>query len=330
MPQPENPGASVELAVIINSFNRRNLLEKAISALLPALRELPFGAAVFVFEAGSTDGSLEFLEQWARENPRDTLHLVRPAPGEDTSFSAGVNAACTAASSRYPTVRWLFLYETDNWIAGPEPLLHARNLLVAQPGLAAAGFTVRRHDGARAGYGVRFPTVASFVAGQNLTAALKLDRPNASVRQRTGEFEWFTCDVVFTSPLLIRREAWEASGGIDAQMFPFSDSDLDWAWRCAHLGWGMAVIETDAVVHDNLAVASAWSANRVVDLHRSRMRLLKRHRGAWIGIVKPLLFARHAVESLLLARSAGRDDAGRKKLEKRIEMRRTVWRDYQA
>ena len=330
MSSSDAPVGVIELAVIINSFNRRSLLEKAVGALMPALRELPFGAATLVFEAGSQDGSREFLEQWAKENPRDELQIVTPAAGAPTSFSAGVNTACAAALERYPQVRWLLLYETDNWISGPEPLLRARTLLAAEPQLAAAGFTVRLHTGARCGFGIRFPTVASFVAGQNLTALWKLDRQGMGVRRRVGDIEWFPCDAVFTSPLLIRREAWEASRGFDAEAFPFSESDVDWAWRCARLGWRMAVMESAAVVHDNLTVASAWSANRVIDFHRSRLRLLRRHRGSWVSAIKPLLFCRHLAESLLLARSARGDATAGAKLEQRRQALRSVWRDYEA
>lgn len=330
MPETLPLAGGVELAVIINSFNRRTLLEKAVGALAPALRALPFPSAAVVYEAGSTDGSTEFLRRAAEENPALRMDILTPAPGDDTSFSAGVNAACRHALDQFPNLRWLMLYETDNWIAGPEPLLQARTLLAAEPQLAAAGFTVRLHSGARCGHGVRFPTVRGFVAGQNLTAKWKLDTPRAAARRHLDSIAWFTCDVVFTSPLVIRREAWEKSGGIDSKAFPFSDSDVDWAWRCARMGWQMAVIESDAVVHDNLATASAWSANRVVDFHRSRMRLLRRHRGGWVGSVKPLLFLRHLLESMMLRRAARRDPSALPKLEKRRQMMRSVWRGYEG
>ncbi|GDX11832.1 hypothetical protein LBMAG57_36040 [Verrucomicrobiota bacterium] len=327
---PATSPPNVKVAVIINSFNRRNLLEKALGSLIPALRALPFGTTTIVFDAGSTDGSREFLRRASAENPEARIEILTPAAGDDTSFSAGVNAACKQALDQFPDLRWLMLYETDNWIAGPEPLLRACALLSAEPQLAAAGFTVRLHDGKRCGFGVRFPTVTSFIAGQNLTARWKLDAARGTECRHTGDIEWFTCDVVFTSPLLIRRDAWEASHGFDAGTFPFSDSDLDWAWRCARMGWRMAVIESDAVVHDNLAVASAWSANRVVDFHRSRLRLLKRHRGRWVTAIKPLLFLRHLIESALLKRAARGDLTAVPKLDKRREMMRTVWRNYEG
>ena len=317
----------VELVAVINSFNRRRLLEKAVNSLMPALRAAPFGSAVVVFEAGSTDGSKEFLESWREQNPNDRLIVVAPLSGQ-TSFSDGVNAGCATALAQYPACRWLFLYETDNWLAGAEPLTAAISLLQAQPRLAAAGFTVRQHKGNRTGYGMRFPSWFSLALGQNLASRANLAGPNDSNWQVTDDVRWRTCDVVFTSPLLIRRETWEQIGGFDVQAFPFSDSDLDWAWRCAKANREMAVIASDAVVHDNREQLSAWSANRVIDFHRSRLRLLKRHRGDRAALIKPILFLRHCLETLWLACRLGADPKARAKLANRRQLLRTVWSDY--
>jgi GT2 family glycosyltransferase len=175
---------------------------------------------------------------------------------------------------------------------------------------------------------MRFPSSISLALGLNLSTRWNLETPNESVWQETKGIRWRTCDVVFTSPLLIRRAAWDQTGGFDAERFPFSDSDLDWAWRCAELGWKTAVIASESVVHDNLRQSSAWSANRVIDFHRSRLRLLKRHRGQQVGLIKPLLFLRHVIETLTLAGKIASDPKAETKLAKRKQMLRTVWNDY--
>jgi GT2 family glycosyltransferase len=189
---------------------------------------------------------------------------------------------------------------------------------------------VKRHAGEFCGYGMSFPTAMSLALGLNLSARWNLDQPNNSPWRASNGFRWRMCDVVFTSPLLIRREAWLQTGGLDAERFPFSETDVDWAWRCAEAGWKTAVIASEQVVHDNLQQASAWSANRVMEFHRSRLRLLKRHRGEWIGLIKPVLFLRHCIETLLLTFRGSTDAAAAPKLEKRKQMLRTVWNDYAA
>ena len=319
----------VEFVAVINSFNRRPLLEKALASLTQALRTAPFGSAIVVFEAGSNDGSVEFLRSWNGLNPGDNLVVVESTTA-DSSFSEGVNRGGAMALERFPECRWLFLFETDNWLQTAEPLSQAVQLLEEESQLAAVGFTVKRHSGEFCGYGMSFPTATSLALGLNLSARWNLDQPDNSPWTTSNGFRWRTSDVVFTSPLLIRREAWLQTGGLDAERFPFSETDVDWAWRCAEAGWKTAVIASDQVVHDNLQQASAWSANRVIEFHRSRLRLLKRHRGEWIGLIKPVLFLRHCLETLLLTFRKSTDAAAAPKLEKRKQMLRTVWNDYAA
>lgn len=323
----QSPDRPVEFVAVINSFNRKTLLEKAVTSLSRALRAAPFGSAIVVFDAGSNDGSKEFLQAWREANPHDHLTIITPA-NDRVSFSHGVNTGCATALAKFPECRWLFLYETDNWLADAGPLCQAISLLKAEPQLAAVGFTVRRHSGVSCGYGMRFPSSLSLAAGQNLALRWNLHAPNESAWQMTNDIRWRTCDAVFTSPLVIRREAWEQSGGFDEEYFPFSDSDLDWAWRSAKAGWKTAVIASESVVHDNLEQASAWSATRVIDFHRGRLRLLKRHRGHRAALIKPLLFFRHCFETVALAGKARSDPTAKGKLAKRRQMLRTVWTDY--
>ncbi len=317
----------VELVAVINSFNRRELLQRALASLTQALRQAPFGSAVVIFEAGSNDGSKEFLNAWHEQNPGDHLIVITP-PDHRSSFADGVNTGCAAALTQFPDCQWLLLYETDNWLKDAEPLCKAISLLKVQTQLAATGFTVKQHNGRFFGYGMRFPSFLSLALGQNLSFRWSLDSPNNSALRTTGSIRWRTCDAVFTSPLVIRREAWEQTGGFDAKTFPFSDSDLDWAWRCAKLGWRMGVILSESVIHDNLEQPSAWSTNRVIDFHQNRLRLLKRHRGRGVMLIKPVLFLRHCVEIIALAYRSGFDPSAKQKLANRKQMLRTVWSNY--
>jgi len=322
------PKRPIDLVAVINSYNRKALLEQAVTSLMEALRKAPFESAVVVFEAGSNDGSKEFLEEWGRRYPGDRLEVVAPHD-KRASFSDGVNSGCAAALARFPLCRWLLLYETDNSLAQPEPLRQAILLLSEEPRLAAAGFTVKRHDGSFTGYGMRIPSWFSLLAGPKLAGRLNLHRPNDSPWQSANGICWRLCDIVFTSPLVIRRQAWEQVGGFDAGVFPFSDSDLDWAWRCRESGWSTAVIASEDVVHDNLQQSSPDSANRVIDFHRSRLRLLKRHRSNRApALIKSVLFLRHGLEAIWLACRSFSDPGAKEKLAKRQQMLRSVWTGY--
>ena len=71
-------------------------------------------------------------------------------------------------------LKYLFLYETDNFINSPDPIVNAISLLEKDKNLAACGFTVKKHNGDNAGYGSSFPSVLSLVLGQQFSFILKL------------------------------------------------------------------------------------------------------------------------------------------------------------
>jgi GT2 family glycosyltransferase len=274
-------------------------MQPALADLRQALASYPNGAVIVVFDAGSNDGSREWLKQFAREEDKLEIDILEPEPHEDTSFSAGVNAACHYANSKYPQAQYYFFYETDNRISSCEPIKVAARLLESSGQLVASGFTVKKLTGEEAGFGAAFPTVGQFILGQNLTHLCHLDSPRPEWHQFEN-YRWTTCDIVFTSPMLVKKTAWDESKGFDQITFPFSDCDSDWAWRVAVRGQRLAVIELDGVIHDNGEQLSEWSGKRAIHFHRGRLRLLKKHLGAWVKLIKPLLFLRHCLEYLYL------------------------------
>jgi GT2 family glycosyltransferase len=323
------PAKQMQFVAVMNSFNRRNLLVQALESLVQAVDAVQIQFAIVVFDAGSTDGSREWLASFAERHPEVRLEIIEPSGQGDTSFSAGVNLGCRFALQAFPDAEFLFLYETDNWISRAEPLISAIRLLRKEPQLAAAGFTVRLHSGRFCGWGQAFPTVLSFVLGPHLSMYLGL--PHASVINReTDGIEWFTADAVFTSPLLVKSSFWRSCGGFDPRQFPFSDSDLDWAWRVAREGYLLGVIRTDAVVHDNLALQSSWSNLRVLQFHRSRFRLLRKYRGRGVSLAIPFLFLRHVMEYALLLLMVLIRRRPMLSLKKRSILLKSVWAGYES
>jgi GT2 family glycosyltransferase len=307
-----------ELAVIINSYNRIGLLKDALSSVTEALRRCEKTGEVFVFEAGSEDGSLQYLRE--KQATSDVpLRIIEPGPQEDTSFAAGVNRAIKEAENRLSNLKWCLLYETDNYIQRPEALREALDLIENRPELGALGFTVERHNGRKAGYGERFPTVSSFVLGQQISAVLNLLEPQPEWQEEAGH-RFSYSDVVYTSPLLVSHECWTEVGGMDQEVFPFTGSDVDLCWRISKSGKKCGVLDTEGVIHDNRQIQSEWSANRVLRFHESRWKLLSRHRGMNEVAVRSGLFLRHVLEifGLLVLFLVGRRPA--KKISSRLKL----------
>lgn len=325
------------VAVIVNSFNRAGLLRGALDSLWSILPQWKRKWVVVVFDAGSTDGSRELVRAAQMEDiaakAGGTLLLVEAQPGDDGSFSAGINAAARAAIARFPEVQWLVLFETDNWAASFRPFEQAIGILQDHAELAAAGFTVRKHSGVPAGLGCAFPTCMEFIAGLHLmgfmgVGSAKLHWSSSGDESGPGSTQWSYYDVIYTSPIVIRRDAWVASEGLDALVFPFSDCDVDWAWRLRNMKLRQAVLQTDEVVHDNREEASTWSMKRMLHFHRARFQLLRRHRGMRVHLIKPLLFLRHLAEVILVCLTKRKSPKYRELLRQKVLLLQTCAKGY--
>jgi GT2 family glycosyltransferase len=317
---------SAHTAIIINSYNRLNLLKSAVEAIHLAFSETAGEYAIVVFEAGSTDGSMDFLRSADASCPSIPLLICHDEA--DTSFSSGCNMAASHAIKTIPDLAYLLFYETDNVLKNSSALVVARSLLEDQPQLGAVGFCVETHSGEKAGFGEPFPTYLTFTLGQTLTSALGLGRAQLEWETFQGR-RWATSDVVYTSPLLVRTRAWNETGGMDARNFPFSDCDVDWCWRARKMGWLSGVLDIDGVVHDNRGQASEWSSNRVLRFHRARLRLLKTYRGT-SQISKFILFLRHLTEYSILTLTFPKTDRIRKSIATRRILIASVHRNYVA
>lgn len=287
-----------DIAIIINSFNRLELLKQCLGVLSKWIpkSELSGHIAAVVFDAGSSDGSTE----WLKENILNfgfPLNVIVSKPNEDSSFSAGINAGVSFAKQTYPNLKYVMFYETDNQILTSTPLLHALIQLKEKNDLGACGFTVRQHDGSSAGVGTPFPNLFNFIVGRNIVQKFQLESLKYNWEVNAANFKFSEIDVVYTSPLLVKIEAWDDGNGFDAVVFPFSDCDIDWARRLYDCGWKMGVIKSNDVIHDNLSTLSAWSKSRAMQFHRGRLRYLKRYYPISIYTIWPVfLLGRHVLE----------------------------------
>jgi len=286
------------IAIIINSFNRLGLLKQCLSTLSESISQSESATdfVAVVYDAGSTDGSREWLD---KENEKFSfkVEIISSENGADTSFSAGINSAVAYAEEKFNQLHYLLFYETDNQILKFDPLFQAINQLRSRKELAACGFTVRHHDGSPAGVGQPFPSLVNFSLGKNIVSHLNLEAIPYRWERNLQGVEFSEVDVVYTSPLLVKLDAWKDSGGFDARTFPFSDCDIDWARRLRKKGWKMGVIKSSEVIHDNLNVTSAWSKMRAIHSHRGRLRYFRKHRPFAVFAVWPVfLVLRHIME----------------------------------
>lgn len=320
----------IEIAILINSFNRFSLLKESLKTLswIPN-SEFKDCCSIVVFDAGSTDGSLEWLLD-QNKTSFVPMKVIIPNQGDDTSFSAGLNKAADFAIKNFENLKYLLFYETDNQIHSPTPVRQAMDELITQDDLAACGFTVRKHSGDLAGVGCPFPSLLNFLLGKNIVYKFKLESIPYRWKKGVSGTNFSFVDVVYTSPLLVKVDAWIKSGGLDAKTFPFSDCDIDWAKRLRDMGWYMGVIQTKDVIHDNLDFISSWSKTREIQLHRARLKYFKRYKPVLIYSVFPFpLMTRHFFEWISV-QVLTRDPIKRNNLSNQfLQLIKTVFRNYE-
>jgi GT2 family glycosyltransferase len=324
------PQVPIELAVIINSFNRLSLLRQALPSITQALELLTLKSVVIVFDAGSTDGSVEFIKNFSTHSQKPQIIYICASADMDRSFSAGCNFAVEFAAQRYPQIKWCLFFETDNLIVNELALPLAVKLLEQEEELAGVGFTVESCDGQKSPFGCRFPTPLAFCLGRQLSRRLRLEQTQINNWYSFDGVRWGVSDVVYTSPILLRYSAWQATGGMDAAKFPFSDCDVDWCWTVYKKGLHVAVLDIPGVIHDNRMQKSEWSANRAINFHRARLRLLLKHVGQWVALLKPILFIRHCLEVFLLTFGSLHFERAKKSLPQCKILINTVFNRYET
>lgn len=290
---------NIEIVVIINSYNRLSLLKDSIDSLCSEMGKSNIGFAIVIFEAGSTDGSIEWINKFI-ENSNHKIFLLIANSDSDNSFSHGVNFACKFAIEKFNSFKYFLLYETDNYLRSCKPIIDSKILLDGNPDIVACGYTVKKYNGSNAGFGISFPSIISFILGQQLSFLLKFNYPSPQW-EVLNENQFCYSDVVYTSPLLIKQESWIEVDGFDEYNFPFSDCDVDLAYRLFQNGYKMAVINSEYVIHDNRQVSSSWSSTRTINFYKARYRYFRKHFGLKIIFFKPFLLLQHIFELCLLS-----------------------------
>lgn len=282
------------LAVIINSFNRIDLLKESLPNIIKATSLLSLNCIIVVVDAGSTDGSLNYVNQY--QLTCGNLILADYDKSKGVTFSEGCNLGVQTAFEKFPNLDYILLFETDNFFDNLQALPSAL-VLIANPAIASVGFTVEKFGGKKITFGNSKPSLLGFILGQTLSSKLGLEQ----VKQKWYKTEGLTttpCDIIFTSPLLIKAAVWKEASGMDSENFPFSDSDADLCLLFLNAGYKNLVLQTNGVIHDNKNQTSAWSQKRVIDYHIAHSKLLLKHLGTPKHLFKLLMLIKYSIEFL--------------------------------
>ncbi len=245
------------ISVIIVSYNSRDWLETCLPSLAaqtyPALQ-------VIVVDNGSQDDTLA----WMQANyPQHQTVALAGGP-----LAAAMNAGVKAAQGEY------FLQLNPDVTLQPDAVAEMAAVLAAEPQAAAAAAKLR------------FMWSPAFLNGLgNWVGDNAWGMDNAIGHLDLGQFDgWQELPSACFAAALIRREAWQAVGEIDAG-FPMYYEDSEWCYRARLMGWKVLAAPRAVVYHafggsDPQGKPEELSAAKLRNVVYGRLRFMMKIVGA--------------------------------------------------
>lgn len=300
----EGAAEATRLAVVIVSYNVRELVAACLRATFASLARSPeWAAEVWVVDNASTDGSAELV---AAEFP--AVRLI--ASPTNLGFAAGNNLALrmlefedtqrrrvqkpedgckegdrVTVSPCHPLTRscepdFVLLLNPD-----AEPLGDAigrmAGYLAAHPQAGGVGAQLQYPDGRFQHGAFHFPDLWQlwfdfFPPRPRRLLDSRLNGRYPPSRYAAGQP--FPIDFALGAALMVRREAIQAAGLLDEGYFMYAE-EVDWCWRIQRAGWPFYCIPAARVIHHGGASTRQFRAQSFLNLWQSRKRLYDRFYG---------------------------------------------------
>lgn len=204
-------------------------------------------------------------------------HVTYVPDARNRGFAAGVNAAARHAAPG----SHLLVLNPDCVLTG-EVSRELLDALDAHPGAGIVGGVLHEASGRLQQSARRFPDLTTAIAGR--TAWLSRHLPgNPLSRRNLAERPTAATavDWVTGAFALIRRETFDALGGLDAGYFLYWE-DADFCRRARDAGWSTLYVPTAAVVHGTACSSRFVPVRSLWAFHRSAWRYYWKH-GSWLA-----------------------------------------------
>ncbi len=283
----------MRLAVVVLSYNTRDLLRQAVESVLASAACTADRLAVdlLVVDNASPDGSADMV---AAEFPQ--VYLI--ASPVNLGYTGGNNLAlqhlgfaigradedaAPSARAPLPTPDFVLLLNADAAVVA-DALWQMVQVLAANPRVGACGAHLRYGDGHFQHGAFAFPGLAQIALDLfPLTGLRGVQRLyNSRWNGRYAQALWqgrapFRVDFVLGAALMVRGAVIRQIGGLDDGFFLYCE-EMDWAMRMGLAGWQVQAVPTAQVIHyeGQSSKQVRWSA--FVRLWQSRLRFYAKYR----------------------------------------------------
>ena len=213
------------------------------------------------------------------------VRLIRKE-GND-GFAVGVNSGARATTSPF------ILLLNPDCVLDQKACCTLANWMEAHPDVAVTGPRIRNADGTVQPSARRFPDLTTAIAGRSswLTRVLPgnpFSRRNLPARGAEASSP-VQVDWVSGACMLVRRDAFEAVGGMDEGFFLYWE-DADFCRRLQHAGWRTVYVPEAAAMHIG-GRSSRHAADASLEaFHKSAYRLYRKHASPAGRLLSPLVW----------------------------------------
>ncbi len=268
---------AARVAVVIVNYQSYDELH----ACLASIDRLCGPVAVVVVDYESNKESADAL---VATNPFITL--IRKSTND--GFAVGINCGARAADAPF------LLFLNPDCVLEPSACCTLAAWMEAHPDVGASGPRIRNADGTLQASARRFPDLSTAIAGRSswLTRVLPgnpISKRNLPARDPSlatpVDVDW-----VSGACMLVRREAFEAVGGMDEGFFLYWE-DADFCRRLKTAGWKTVYVPAAGATHIGGRSSRHAAESSLEAFHRSAYRLYCKHSGAAAQLLRPFVLA---------------------------------------
>lgn len=252
--------APPDLAIILVSWNTRELLLACIEALPAALGDLR--AEIWVVDNGSHDGSVAAVR--ARF---PTVQVI--ANQGNLGFASANNQAMRASAGRYA-----LLLNSDT-LAEPGSIERLVRFADSRPRAGLVGGLLLNPDGSFQYSFADFPSLLSELLSASGLGERLIFRSFPSYSPRRSQ-AIRQANVIPGACMLARREAFRQVGLMDAGYFMYSE-EPDWCLRMHRAGWEIWYMPEARIRHYGGQSTRQVKLAMVEALYRSKVRFFRKH-----------------------------------------------------
>ena len=271
----QNATSSVDVAVIIVSWNVRHYLAECLRSTFQELEKSGLSGEVWLIDNASTDGTIDFISDLYMNK----VHIV--ANCTNVGFGAANNQGMRMAMKGEHKPRYFFLLNPDTLVR-PASIGRMVEWMDRNPKVGVTGSRLVYGNGRLQHSAFRFPGIRQLffefwpVLGRWYDTPLNGRYPVSWYTEYTP----FRVDHTLGAAMLVRQEVFTQTGGFD-ESFHIYCEEIDWSWRIHQAGWEIYTVPSAEIVHYGGESTKQVRAQSIINLWESRARFYQQHLHGW-------------------------------------------------